>query len=211
MSEQNQQASTSAREAILTRVKAGLAGLPKRATLPDWSVELAEARKLVEGKPDEQVFAERLRLVNGRSFTSVGEIGDALRAGGWTRGYCDPELVPLVQAGLGAGITLETSFDRTRIDDYQFGITRARAAVAETGSIMLDDATTSRRLAALTPWVHVAVVRKETIHRFLADAVLALPDDPNIILATGPSKTADVEGILIEGVHGPGQQWALLV
>jgi L-lactate utilization protein LutC len=34
---------------------------------------------------------------------------------------------------------------------------------------------------------------------------------PNIIWCTGPSKTADVEGILIEGVHGPGEQIALLV
>jgi len=32
-----------------------------------------------------------------------------------------------------------------------------------------------------------------------------------VIWCTGPSKTADVEGILIEGVHGPGQQIALVV
>jgi hypothetical protein len=35
--------------------------------------------------------------------------------------------------------------------------------------------------------------------------------DPNVIWCTGPSKTADVEGILIEGVHGPGVQVALFV
>ena len=43
------------------------------------------------------------------------------------------------------------------------------------------------------------------------DASNALGDSPNIIWCTGPSKTADVEGILIEGVHGPGEQIALLV
>ena len=43
------------------------------------------------------------------------------------------------------------------------------------------------------------------------DAIAALPEDPNGIWVTGPSKTADVEGILIQGVHGPGIQGCLLV
>jgi len=45
----------------------------------------------------------------------------------------------------------------------------------------------------------------------LTAAVAALPVDPNVIWVTGPSKTADVEGILIEGVHGPGRQITLLM
>ena len=48
----------------------------------------------------------------------------------------------------------------------------------------------------------------ERLYRILREA---MPADPNIIWVTGPSKTADVEGILIEGVHGPGIQIALLV
>ena len=43
------------------------------------------------------------------------------------------------------------------------------------------------------------------------DGIAALGDDPNTIWVTGPSKTADVEGILIQGVHGPGIQIALIV
>ncbi|HTO02521.1 MAG TPA: LUD domain-containing protein, partial [Opitutus sp.] len=75
----------------------------------------------------------------------------------------------------------------------------------------LSDSTTSRRLGALAPWVHIALVRRDTIFLDLPAAVSAMPADPNIIWVTGPSKTADVEGILIEGVHGPGIQIALLV
>ena len=45
----------------------------------------------------------------------------------------------------------------------------------------------------------------------LSNAIAAFGDSPNIIWCTGPSKTADVEGILIEGVHGPGEQIALLM
>jgi L-lactate dehydrogenase complex protein LldG len=70
---------------------------------------------------------------------------------------------------------------------------------------------TSRRLAALAPWVHVAVVERSTIFSDLPAAVAALGTDPNVIWCTGPSKTADVEGILIEGVHGPGAQIALVL
>ena len=97
------------------------------------------------------------------------------------------------------------------MDEYAFGITRAAGAIAESGTIILHDATTSRRLAALAPWVHVAIVERAAIFPDLPQAVAALGNDPNVIWCTGPSKTADVEGILIEGVHGPGVQIALIV
>ncbi len=202
---------STARDTILSSVGKALSDLPRRATLPDWDIELAEARKLVGGRPATEVFAERIRLVNGRCYDALPELVAALREGAWTRGYCDPALLPLFSPHFGPDFQIETSFDRTRVDDYAFGITRATGAIAETGTLILNDADTSRRLAALSPWVHIAVLEKSSIHTFLADAVACLGDDPNIIFVTGPSKTADVEGILIEGVHGPGQQWALLV
>jgi L-lactate dehydrogenase complex protein LldG len=199
------------KEAILSRVRGALTSLPRRATLPDWDIELAEARKLVGERPAAEVFAERLKLVNGRCYETASQIAAELKAGGWTRGYCDPALLPSLAPHFGPEFMIETEFDRTRVDDYAFGITRARAAIAETGTILIDDAGTSRRLAALAPWVHIAVLPRDRIYPFLADAVKELGTDPNLIFVTGPSKTADVEGILIEGVHGPGQQWALLV
>jgi L-lactate dehydrogenase complex protein LldG len=120
-------------------------------------------------------------------------------------------LWPRLQAAFPASFTVETTFDRTRVDDYQFGITRAAGAVAETGTLILTDGLTTSRLAALAPWVHIATIRRSEVFADLQAAVAAMPKDSNVIWATGPSKTADVEGILIEGVHGPGQQFALLV
>ena len=199
------------REAILKRVNAALAPLKVRAPLPEYDPGIAVLRRLVEGRDLLELFSERIRLFNGETLTDPAELVRRLKAGGWTHGYCDPALWPRLRPHFGEGFQVETEFDRSRVDDYAFGITRAAAAIAETGTIVLKDGSTSRRLAALTPWVHAAVLSRKDILPDLPRAVAALGDDPNVIWCTGPSKTADIEGILIEGVHGPGVQIALVL
>ena len=199
------------RESILSRVRGALAPLRERAPLPDFDTEIAVMRKLIAGRDLVELLAERMKRVNGLLLTDAAALVAHLRAGGWTHGYCDPALWPALAPHFGADFKVETEFDRTRVDDYAFGITRAAGAIAELGTIILHDATTSRRLAALAPWVHVTVLERAQIFSDLPQAVAALGRDPNVIWVTGPSKTADVEGILIEGVHGPGQQIALVV
>ncbi len=158
-----------------------------------------------------KAFSQNFKAVNGKAMDSVKELADFLKSHDHLTGYCDPELFDSVGKGLvDAGLKVETTYDRERYDDYQFGITRATGAIAESGSLIIDDFKTSHRLAALSPWVHVGVLKKSEIHRSIPEAIAALGDAPNVIWCTGPSKTADVEGILIEGVHGPGEQIALL-
>ena len=199
------------RESILARVRGALAPLPGRAPLPDYDTEIAVMRKLIAGRDLVELLAERMKRVNGLLLTDAGALVEKLRAGGWTHGYCDPALWPRLESHFGPDFKVEQQFDRKRVDDYAFGVTRAAGAIAESGTIILHDATTSRRLAALAPWVHVAVLEAVTIFSDLPQAVAALGDDPNVIWCTGPSKTADVEGILIEGVHGPGVEIALVL
>lgn len=200
------------RETILGRVKHALAPLQERAPLPDWESELVvlrEARRVTDPWP---LFAARLKGVNGTPLTQVGELVTLLREAKATHGYCDPAWWPQLQAAFPAEeFSVETEFDRTRVDDYAFGITAATGAIAETGTLILSDRDTSSRLGALAPWVHVAVLKREQLHVDIPAAIAAMPQDPNLIWVTGPSKTADVEGILIEGVHGPGVQVALLL
>ena len=198
------------RDQILSRVRAALAPLPQRAALPEWDHELVRHRQ-VQPADAWELFAQRLAAVNGTPLTSVTDLIALFEQNGWRRGYCDPELWTRFKDAFPAGFMIETNFDRTRVDEYAFGITRATGAIAETGSLILSDRGTSYRLAALAPWVHVAVLHREQIYPDIPAALAALPADPNIIWVTGPSKTADVEGILIEGVHGPGRQIALLV
>jgi L-lactate dehydrogenase complex protein LldG len=201
------------RELVLGKVRAALSGRA-RSAYPAYEPGLAvtaAGRAAAEAGADRvAIFAERLERVRGRTFTDPASLAAWLQETGARRGYCDPLLLPLVRPAFGS-LVLDTVLDRRRIDDHGFGITRATAAIAETGTLILTDGDTSRRLGALAPWVHVAVLDRSAIFATLEDAIGSLGSDPNVIWVTGPSKTADVEGILIEGVHGPGEQVALVV
>ncbi len=193
-------------------MRGALAPLRDRAPLPEYDADIAVLRNLITGRDLVELLAERMKRVNGLALIGGAALVTHLRAGGWRRGYCDPVLWPKLAPFFAAGdFTIEQAFDRTRVDDYEFGITRAAGAIAESGTIVLNDATTSQRLAALAPWVHIAVVERSSIFSDLTQAVAALGTDRNVVWCTGPSKTADVEGILIEGVHGPGVQIALIM
>ena len=202
---------TDDREAILSRVRGALAPLQRRAPLPDYDSSMAVMRRVIAGRDLVELLAERMKRVNGLALTSAADLVAHLRAGQRWHGYCDPGLWPALAPFFGGEFKVEPVFDRKRVDDYAFGITRARGAIAESGTIILDDDSTASRLAALAPWVHVAVVTPTTIYADVTQAVAALGADRNVIWCTGPSKTADVEGILIEGVHGPGEQIALIL
>jgi L-lactate dehydrogenase complex protein LldG len=201
----------SSRDTIFSKIRTALGDVKDKAAYPDYDPAVLHSKPKLEGTPRE-AFTRNFTAVSGKVIGSVAELAAFLQQIGQTRGYCDPSLMPEVGNALAAaGLTVETEYDRSRYEDYQFGITRATGAIAESGSLILDDARTSDRLAALSPWVHVGVLRESEIHRTIPDAMAALGPSRNILWATGPSKTADVEGILIEGVHGPGQQLALFV
>jgi L-lactate dehydrogenase complex protein LldG len=200
------------RETIFSRIQSATGALKTKAAYPDYDMSLVHSLPKLEGTDLWEIFARNFSAVNGKPMTSIAELADFLKSSNRLHGYCDPALYEAIGSQLAAvGLTVETEYIRERYDDYQFGITRATGAIAESGSVILDDDRTSHRLAALSPWVHVAVVKRSEIHRTIPDAIAAFGDSPNIIWCTGPSKTADVEGILIEGVHGPGEQIALLM
>ena len=71
------------------------------------------------------------------------------------------------------------------------------------------------RSLTLAPPLHVAVVGASQILPDGIDALSAsaLADGwpANVTWITGPSKTADIEGVLVTGVHGPGQVCVVLL
>jgi len=101
--------------------------------------------------------------------------------------------------------------------DVDCGITGVRAALAETGSlVVVSDARNSRGLS-LVPPLHVAIVRPSDILPDMIDYWASLRGIPSrdlpssMVFITGPSKTADIEGELVTGVHGPEAVHIMLV
>lgn len=87
------------------------------------------------------------------------------------------------------------------------GITSAAYALADTGSLVMLSTPEEARLISLLPPVHIAVVPRERLLTGLDELLTRIPDPAgrtsSMVLITGSSRTADIEQILIKGVHGP--------
>lgn len=92
--------------------------------------------------------------------------------------------------------------------DAEVGVTRAEFAVAETGSLILAAKQGRARLNSLAPPVHVVLVDPKKTVSSLEEAFGRMPRETSVIVS-GPSRTADVEGIMVMGVHGPKRLWVV--
>jgi L-lactate dehydrogenase complex protein LldG len=95
---------------------------------------------------------------------------------------------------------------RTFCAEADVGISSADAALAETGSLVVQSGRRRSRLATLLPPVHLALVPSERLTTDLftwIDGRGEATFPANLVLISGPSKTADIEQTLSIGVHGP--------
>lgn len=90
-------------------------------------------------------------------------------------------------------------------------VSMARAAIAETGSLLMD-ARDGRQSQLLAP-THVVFVREGDVHGTFRDALRSVRGDlPSALgLHSGPSKSADIAHVMVTGVHGPGRLIAVVV
>ena len=92
-------------------------------------------------------------------------------------------------------------------------VSRALYGLADTGSVVLGASPDEPRARSLLPEVHVSLLREDRILPGLAELFEALgPDLPSqLMIVTGPSRSADIEQELTVGVHGPGEVHVVLL
>ena len=99
-------------------------------------------------------------------------------------------------------------------DDIDAGLTVAKGAIAETGSLILWPTPAEPRLMSLVPGIHFVLLDVHTIYADLHDAMVSqawstrMPT--NALLVCGPSKTADIQQTLAYGAHGPKELVVLM-
>jgi L-lactate dehydrogenase complex protein LldG len=100
------------------------------------------------------------------------------------------------------------------------GITGVDFVLAESGTLVLSSATERVQVASLAPPIHIALYRRSQLVGSLDEVLAKLPisNSPgrptagrSVVFITGTSRTADIEQILIHGVHGPREVHAILV
>ncbi|NBX29677.1 hypothetical protein EBR04_04385 [bacterium] len=206
---------------------------PKAGGLPALTVLPAEVAKpwLPDGgdTPAERlrIFMEnleKLRAVPRRvpNLQSAAEaIASLAKERDWRRvaGHAHP-LVEPVLANLPCGVERvdgPAGFDKNALEACDAGITACDAAVAQTGAILVSSRTCGGRGLSILPHVHIVVLRADQVVATVGDALHAARERaagrmPSMLsFITGPSRTGDIERILVLGAHGPKELFVFLV
>jgi L-lactate dehydrogenase complex protein LldG len=217
----------SARDRILAKLKANS---PSTAgALPDVADWYAAHRAVESGADKVKRFRHFIELAHAevhpvarggwlqklREVLAARQIKSLLVAPGTAHGAH-------AQAGLPAlgidcpGYTLVIEqWKAAMFTDTPAALTAARAAIAETGTLILWPDADEPRLMSLVPPLHVVLLDAANIYNTFHEAMevegwnAGLPT--NALLISGPSKTADIQQTLAYGAHGPKELVVLLL
>ena len=222
-----------ARQAIMQSIRANLAESARVAPAHAPETVLTRTSDALEAGRDAdaqlspvETFCERLESVGGHCAV-VHDEPEAVRA--LTQIISELQTrVPAKRIALSdAPLVIELTRDLpveelqvcppvSELFNYDVGITMAQAAIAETGTLVLESEKERHRLVSLLPPVHVAIVRSDDICLTIGDALKHLRGRESamsraITFITGPSRTADIELTLTVGVHGPKELYVIML
>lgn len=103
----------------------------------------------------------------------------------------------------------DQGYDVQEMEKCDAGITECDALIAQTGGVVVTSRSSGGRALSVLPPHHIVIARRDQLVADLPVAFALLqqkyaPDYPSMIsFITGPSRTGDIERILVLGAHGP--------
>lgn len=212
------------RDTILQSVRSGVSKGPQVARPPVPQVWPRE-------NPSPAVMADRfckeLTDVHGEVIRCATmqearrKLADLVRQAEWTSlGVMDRALVGEAIGDLPAGVAkpIAPNTPPKELADLSASVIEADVLLADTGSSMIACGTAEDRLLCYLPPACVVIAKVDQLFEHLPAAWSAIAPrvaDPaqrgEFVIVTGPSRTADIEKILILGVHGPKRYVVILV
>jgi L-lactate dehydrogenase complex protein LldG len=179
-----------------------------REWLPSVGASAAEqfalfAKNAADLKADFQLLASREELPTALKKIATDEK--------WSRiASHDGELSSFASTSLGLPILLtDKGYDVQEMEKCDAGISECDALIAQTGGVVVTNRSAGGRALSVLPPHHIVIARREQLVADLPAAFAMLQQKyaanyPSMIsFITGPSRTGDIERILVLGAHGP--------
>ena len=206
---------SSAKENILKKIRQALVN-PTPVPFPQ-----SEGNSSVYTPPTQEneiEFAENFGRISGRFIYCAdvaeltGQLEQLITSQTWTQVFCrEPQLLSILEKSM-EGILIKED-----LPEADVSITTCEALIARTGSILMSSAQDSGRTVSVYAPVHICIAYTSQLVYDIRDGLEMLSVKykdriPSFItLATGPSRTADIEKTLVVGVHGPKDVYVFLV
>jgi len=112
---------------------------------------------------------------------------------------------------------VDEGYDVADLESADAGITGCECLVSQTGSILVTAASSGGRALSVLPPHHVVIAARSQVVGDLSEALAVAKTSHGgtapafLSFITGPSRTGDIERILVLGAHGPKQLTVLVV
>ena len=114
-------------------------------------------------------------------------------------------------------LRIDGGYEKNALEACDAGLTECESLVAQTGSVCVTARSSGGRALSVLPPHHVVIASRSQLVPDLAEAYEHLAKKygatyPSFIsFISGPSRTGDIERILVLGAHGPKKLTVLLV
>ncbi len=181
----------------------------------------SEGKESIFQKPEDEPaieFAAKFAKLQGRFSYCLDEqemlqqLKVLIEARKWKKLFCRESSIQKMLVANG----LDNNF-YPELNDCDASVTGCEYLISRTGSIVLSSGLQSGRTVSVYAPVHICIAYTDQLLYDIKDAINSLKETykdnlPSLItLATGPSRTADIEKTLVVGVHGPKEVFCFLI